>query len=221
MAEMEVPWFSTDGHGVACAGIIAASHNSINVRGVAPNIKLLTVNIFAPNTTNQQIADGINWAWQNGADVLSNSWGYSCNQNGINIPQITDAITNARTSGRGGKGCVVVFAAGNNYPVDNCGYGPAGYVSFPSTVTGVLCVSAINKYGTIASYSSRGSRIDITAIGGENDIRTLDRMGSAGYNSGNDMSDFGGTSAACPQVSGVAALILSVTQILQNSKLEI
>jgi hypothetical protein len=71
------PSNTTDYHGEACAGIVAASHNDINVRGVAPNVKLLTVNIFAPGTTNDNVADGINWAWQNGADVLTNSWGYS------------------------------------------------------------------------------------------------------------------------------------------------
>lgn len=214
------PWLSTDGHGEACAGIIAASHNELNSRGVAPGVKLLTVNIFKTGTTNQEIADGINWAWQNGADVLSNSWGFSCNSNGYYVPQIADAINNARINGRNGKGCVVVFSAGNNYPVDKCGYGPSGYVSFPSTVNGVLCVSAINKYGSISSYSSRGSRVDIAAIGGESDIRTLDRMGSNGYNSGNDMNDFGGTSAACPQVSGVAALILSLNPNLTEQQVK-
>jgi len=136
------------------------------------------------------------------------------------VPQIAEAINNARTNGRNGKGCVVVFASGNNYPTDPYGYGPTGYVSFPATVNGVLCVSAINKYGSISSYSSRGSRIDIAAIGGESDIRTLDRMGSAGYNSGNDMSNFGGTSAACPQVSGVAALILSLNPNLTEQQVK-
>ncbi len=84
----------------------------------------------------------------------------------------------------------------------------------------MLCVSAINKYGSISSYSSRGSRIDIAAIGGESDIRTLDRMGSNGYNSGSDMNNFGGTSAACPQVSGVAALILSLNPNLTEQQVK-
>lgn len=193
------PWYTGDYHGEACAGIIGASHNSINVRGVAPNVKILTVNIFAPNTTNDEVADGINWAWnEGGADVLSNSWGY--NQSGFTWPSITNAINNARTNGRNYKGCVVVFAAGNT----------GSFIQFPANVTGVLCVSALSKFGTITDYSSRRNRIDIAAIGGDQDIRTLDRMGSAGKNSGDDMSDFDGTSAACPQVSGVAALILSL-----------
>ncbi len=203
------PWYNTAYHGEACAGIIAASHNNINIRGVAPNVKILTVNIFAPNTTNDEVADGINWAWNEGnADVLSNSWGYT--QYGFTWPNITNAINNARTNGRNGKGSVVVFAAGNT----------GSFIEFPANVTGVLCVSALSKFGTITDYSSRGSRIDIAAIGGNQDIRTLDRMGSAGENSGNDMSDFEGTSAACPQVSGVAALILSVNPNLTEQQVK-
>ncbi|HSW53766.1 MAG TPA: S8/S53 family peptidase [Ignavibacteriaceae bacterium] len=208
-------------HGIPCAGIIAASHNNINVKGVAPNVKLVTVNILSPLSSNDQVADGINWAWKpdkGKADILSNSWGYGCNASGFTWPAITTAITNARTQGRGGKGCIVVFAAGNNYPTDKCGYGPAGYISFPATVTGVLCVSASNYNGNIASYSSRGNRIDVTALGGESDIRTLDRMGSYGYNTGNDVTNFDGTSAACPQLAGVAALILSVNPNLTEQQ---
>lgn len=65
-----------DRHGQSCAGIIAASHNEIGVRGIAPQIKILPINIQTDETLNSDVAAGINWAWQNGADVLSNSWGY-------------------------------------------------------------------------------------------------------------------------------------------------
>jgi hypothetical protein len=216
------PTNTTDYHGQACAGIVAASHNNINVRGVAPNVRLLAVNILTAGTSNDQVADGINWAWRNGADVLSNSWGYQCFASGFTWPSITNAIDSARTFGRAGRGCVVVFAAGNNYPTDRCGAGPAGYVSFPATVPGVICVSATNRNGNISSYSSRGSRIDVTALGGETgsdaDIRTLDRMGANGRNAGDDMTNFNGTSAACPQVAGVAALILSVNPNLTEQQ---
>ena len=202
------PSNSYDYHGEACSGIIAASHNDINVRGVAPKVKIVRVNIFEPNTSNDEIGDGIRWSADNGADVLSNSWGYT--QSGFTWPNITNAINYARSNGRSGKGCIVVFAAGNT----------GSFIQFPATVTGVLCVSALSKYGSITGYSSRGSRIDISAIGGDQDIRTLDRMGGNGRNSGNDMSNFDGTSAACPQVSGVAALILSMNSNLTEQQVK-
>ena len=50
------------------------------------------------------------------------------------------------------------------------------------------------------------------------DIRTTDRMGNFGYNNTNYMANFGGTSAACPQVAGVAALMLSVRPDLTEAQ---
>jgi serine protease len=125
------PYGTGAGHGVACAGIIAASHNQLHVRGVAPNVKMLFVNIFWPGTTDQNIADGIGWAWRNGADVLSNSWGYGP---GTYVDAVKKSIDSARTYGRNGKGSVVVFAAGNE----------GGAVAFPANVAGVIAVGAID-----------------------------------------------------------------------------
>lgn len=52
------------------------------------------------------------------------------------------------------------------------------------------------------------------------DIRTIDRSGSNGYNNGDYNDNFSGTSAACPQVSGVAALILSINPNLTRQEVE-
>lgn len=200
------PSTAGDGHGEACAGIIAASHNNLGVRGVAPNVKILPVNIFAPNTTDQHVADAINWAWHNGADVLSNSWGYTGQSTYIEVIKL--AIDSARTFGRGGKGTVVIFAAGNT----------GSYVTFPANVSGVVAVAAVDNNGSQWWYTARGARIDVVAPSGDvnlqGDVRTLDRMGSNGYYSTNYMTTFGGTSAACPQVAGMSALMLSLDQDL-------
>lgn len=204
------PLHAGDAHGEACAGIIAASHNELDIKGIAPNVKILPINILALGTTDQQVADGINWAWQHGADILSNSWGKAP---GNYVDSYVNALNNAMTLGRNGKGCVVVFSAGNN--------GESG-IDFPNGTPGVICVSALNRWGNLSSYSSRGDRIDLCAFGGEDkdgkDIRTLDRMGNPGYNTGNTISNFNGTSAACPQVSGVAALILSLNPNLTSQQ---
>ncbi|MFS2575354.1 S8 family peptidase [Parabacteroides distasonis] len=197
---------SNNPHGECCAGIIGASHNNLGIAGIAPLVKIVPVNIFYSQSSSN-IAAAINYAWDDAeADVISNSWGGSV------ADAITSAINNARTNGRGGLGCVVVFAAGNS----------GSSVSFPATVNGVIAVGAVDKNGALYSYSARGSEINLVAPSGAldytGDIRTLDLMGSAGLYPGNYLSTFGGTSASCPQVSGVAALLLSINPKLTEAE---
>jgi len=200
---------------VACAGIVAASHNNIGVRGVAPLVDLLSVNIFVGGESTQDIADGITWAKNQGADVLSNSWGYtSCN---VNYSNITNAINDANSNGRSGKGCLVIFASGNGYK--SC-------VDFPANVASAVAVGAFTNQGVRSSYSNYGSALDImapsNAVGSQPGagVRTTDRMGGAGYAGGNYTTSFGGTSAACPVVAGVCALALGYNPDLTSSQLK-
>ena len=195
-------------HGEACAGIIAATRNNlIGIAGIASNCYIVPVDIFAGNASAQQVANAINWAWDNGsADVLSNSWSY-----GSPADAITQAIGNARIYGRGGKGSIVVFSSGNDY----------GSVAYPGNIDGVITVGAIDNNGSLWSYSNTGASMDLVAPSSDGitaGIRTTDRMGSAGYTSGNYTTSFNGTSAACPQVSGVAALVLSVNPNLTEAQ---
>ena len=214
------PVWSGDNHGTACAGIIGAvQNNKEGISGVAPNCSIIPIHVndnFGYINQNWA-ATAIDWAWRNGADVISNSWG-----GGSPNTSLTNAINNAATQGRGGKGCVIVFSSGN----DN-----ATTVQYPADLTNVIAVGAVDRCGvrsgridivpnscdpwcpTCKPGSTYGSALSVVAPG--SNIYTTDRQGTAGYNTadganGDYYSGFGGTSAACPYVAGVAALILAV-----------
>jgi len=99
-------------HGTACAGVAAAvTNNSLGVAGIGWDCRILPVKISSDSGTfalSSVIAEAIRWAADN-ADVLSNSWG-----GGGASSAIRTAIQYAKSSGRGGKGCPVFFATGND-----------------------------------------------------------------------------------------------------------
>jgi hypothetical protein len=195
--ELGRPSIDSNAHGMACAGIIAANDNSIGIKGVAHGVKIVPVNIF-PNTTVfvDDIVNAITWAYSN-ADILSCSW--TCNAS----QYIENAFNTAMTNGRNGKGTIVVCSAGND---------SSNSISFPASIDGTIAVGAIDRNGQVCSYSNQGPELTLVAFGGYSDIVTTDRMGSLGYitlGDWNYMPYFDGTSAACPQVAGVVALMLS------------
>lgn len=193
-------------HGTACAGIVGAvQDNNEGISGVAPGARLMSISInLLFSDTPAQLASGFNWAWQNGADVISNSWG------GYAPSSIIDnAITNTLTNGRGGLGCVIVFAAGNENNTN---------IRYPgSSNPDLLVVGAMSPCGERKNPGSCdgetfwgscfGTQLDVVAPGVL--MPTTDRQGGSGYASGNYTQTFNGTSSACPVVAGVAALVLS------------
>lgn len=201
-------------HGVSCAGSISASHNNIGVRGVAPLANMISVNIFIGGESTQDLADGFTWAKNQGADVMSNSWGYtSCTANFANI---NTAMADANSNGRGGLGCVIIFASGNGYK--SC-------VDYPANNSNVVAVGAFANTGVRSAYSNYGPALDIMApsnnVGGPGaGVRTTDRMGNPGYSTGDYTSSFGGTSSACPVVAGVATLLLGYDASLTSAQVK-
>lgn len=214
----------TYSHGTQVAGVIKAQHNNgAGLAGLAPAVKLLPIRIFRNGTaaSDSQIAMGIDAAWQNNAHVLSNSWG-----GGSPSSAITAAINRATTQGRGGKGAVVVFSAGNT---SNRTSGIIGGVSYPASLSNVIAVGAINRNGALTNYAPEGSALDIVAPSGHTtaqcvgDIVTIDLTGSRGCNDGpgGDIDyggTFSGTSAAAPQVAAVAAMVLSRSPTLTEAQ---
>ncbi|MEE3412950.1 MAG: S8 family serine peptidase [Bacteroidales bacterium] len=229
-----------DAHGTCCAGIIGSENNDIGVKGIAYNSKIIPIRIGYSSvggmqnrwTYNSWCADGIYKAWSiYEADILSNSWGGGNDSSAVK----KQAIKNAIDYGRNGKGCVVVFSAGN-YTTSNY----TTSVKFPaslSTITSVISVGALTYCGCRKYYSSCGNEnwwgscygfgLSVMAPGIK--ISTTDIQGDYGYNKNNTSSEsdydnkdytkyFNGTSAACPHVSGVAALILSVNPNLTSQQ---
>ena len=188
-------------HGTCCAGIIGAvANNGIGLTGIAPvGVMAISINL-GQNQTGQDlvISRAIDYAVAHGADVLSNSWG-----GGAYSELIASRLNNALAEGRDGKGCVVVFSSGNDNRNDSS--------FFPgATNPDYLCVGAMNPngkrvvehfHGAAAWGSNYGSSLDVVAPG--TGIHTTALYGSY-------TGAFNGTSAACPHVAGIAAVLLSI-----------
>jgi serine protease len=203
-------------HGTACAGIAAAqANNGIGVTGVAPDCRLMNISNSLQGTpmSRQARGAGINWAWQNGAAVISNSWG-----SGVQYAQIDNAITNAIILGRGGLGTVVCFSSGN-------GNGPVAYPANSNPeIVAVGAASPCGERKNPASCdgegwgSSYGAEQDVVAPGVK--VPTTDRQGGNGYDPGDYAPAFNGTSAACPHVAGLVGLIVSMNPCLTHDQIE-
>lgn len=194
-------------HGTHVAGTVGAvKDNNLHVVGVAPQSKLISVSHslnVVPNIS-AQLACGINWAVANGADVINNSWG---DQGGalygqLYSPALESAILNAMTNGRGGKGTLIVFAAGN--------YGGGGAImDYPGTFNdNILTVGSITASGSRSSFSGYGTKLDVVAPG-SNILSTVATNTTASMN---------GTSMAAPHVTGLVALILSANPCLTGQQ---
>ncbi|MEE2889405.1 MAG: S8 family serine peptidase, partial [Planctomycetota bacterium] len=205
---------STDGHGTCCAGIIAAvGNNGIGVTGVTWNSKIMPIRIGFGNywTQTDWIIDGLTWPVDNGADILSNSWG-----GGSPSTSIQNAVVYGTTNGRGGLGCPVFFASGNENST----------VSYPAAYPEAIAVGASSPCDERKSPSScdgetwwgsnYGATLDFVAPGPL--TTTVDIAGSGGYSSTDYTSSFNGTSSATPHAAGAGALLLAVAPDLTHDQ---
>lgn len=161
-----------DDHGTACAGVAVAEENGAGVVGVAPGCALMPIRTtgFLDDET---IEDLFEWAMQKGAWVISCSWGPSAVYYALSLRQRA-ALTRAATEGRNGKGCVIVFAAGNanrptNGTIDENGWpnnavrGPTKWLSGFAVHPDVIAVSASTSLNKKAAYSNWGAEIAVCA----------------------------------------------------------
>ncbi|URN17949.1 MULTISPECIES: type VII secretion-associated serine protease mycosin [Streptomyces] len=185
-------------HGTAMAGIIAGhGHgpgNGDGVVGVAPEAKILPVRVIlegadqarvrARQTRGGALAQGIRWAADQGADVINLSLGDDSES------AHPEAAEDAAVQYALAKGAVVVASAGN-------GGEKGDRVSYPAAYPGVIAVTAVDRYGTRASFSTSRWYAAVSAPGVDVVIADPDRRYYEGW----------GTSAAAAFVSGAVALV--------------
>ena len=180
------------GHGTLVAGVVAArTNNGLGGVGACSGCSLMPVKVIAGNGSGSasDIAAGIRWAADNGADVINMSFTLSGPDDGV-----AAAIAYAQ-----GRGALIVAAAGNAGTAD---------VTFPAAYPGVLSVTATDQADERYSWSSYGGWVRLAAPGC-----------SVATGAGGTYSDFCGTSSATALVSGLAALIRSYAPAMSGDEL--
>jgi subtilisin-like proprotein convertase family protein len=197
---------SYNGHGTSAGGVAAAADETTCGVGVAYNAGLSGIRLIASPSTDAQVASALNYQMQIN-QIYSNSWGPGDSGSSLDGagPLARNALANGVTNGRGGRGSIYVWAAGNGLQtLDNVN--ADSYANSPYTIA----VGAADNRGIQSSYSEPGSAIFVTAPSSGNNvgIYTTDLLGYGGYSNGDCTDSFGGTSSATPAVSGVIALML-------------
>ena len=199
-----------NGHGTHVAGIVGAeTNNNLGIAGISFNNKIKLIPVKCINkfedgyySKNIDIANGIKWAVDQGADIINLSLG--------GFPGNDMIKNNIRYATN--KGCLIVASAGNStHPQKR------GFVEYPAALPQVLSVGCVDEENNLTSFSSyktdddypekpEGHKgVDIVAPGLKI-YSTFDHSDQGTYNNG--YSYLSGTSMATPIITGVAALLM-------------
>lgn len=170
-------------HGTHVAGILVAENNEIGMVGVAPESKVIPVKVLdrSGNGNLLNVAKGIRWSVDHGADILCMSLGSPSP-----AQEIRKAIQYAESKG------VVCFVAAGNAGQTKKLYYPAEY---PETIA----IGSIDENFNRSDFSNTGESLDFMAPGG----RIFSTIPKNWY------GILSGTSMAAPFASGIAALLIS------------
>jgi subtilisin family serine protease len=169
---LPLPGEKETSHGTACAGLALAEENGAGIVGVAPGCAMMPIRTTG-FLDDRSIEDVFDWAVEKGASVISCSWGASAVYFPLSIRQKA-AISRAATNGRKGKGCVIVFAAGNaNRPINgtvneqnwpkNIVKGNTNWLSGFAVHPDVITISASTSLNKKAAYSNWGDNVSVCA----------------------------------------------------------
>lgn len=187
--------FDDNGHGTHVTGTIAAATD--NGKGVAG---IAQASILSAKVLNRQgsgtftmVANGFKWCADQGAHILGASLGAS---SGSSV--IQDAVAYAQA-----RGVLIIAAAGNSGPCENC-------VGYPAAYAGVLAISCTDAANALCSFSSTGPQVALAAPG-KSILSTWPKgIAPCPKSSGNSCYVFAsGTSMSTPHVAGLAALVKS------------
>ncbi|MGE5719817.1 MAG: S8 family peptidase [Nocardioidaceae bacterium] len=209
-----------DEHGTHVSGIVAAvTDNGIGVAGTAPDAKVMPIKALEEGSgAFEDIAAGITYAVDHGADVVNLSLGAIPGAQALTLTgldtTVTEAIAYANDNG------VLVVAAAGNESVPVC--------DTPSFEDGALCVTSTDRNELPSWFSNGAIKPDLFAVaapGGaglvfcEDDIVSTVPQGTGSEACGeSDYDYYAGTSMSTPHVAGVAALLFAQGRTLDNVK---